>query len=417
MKQKIMEIVKDILIVLLICSLLLLAIMVIPRQSIRSVPWLSKVVQPLAPVLGLSEAELTPVAEAVTISESARPVAVSVMNHSGRSTAMWDEERLNAEMDVFSSMLEQALDQAAQFNVVSRSQLYAALSGQSVYLRYGAPQPAAVFASWFDATLPAQLPNLDGCALAVQNSVVMLYLIGEENYAAETGIPAQTLLSVLEAYDPDGSQFVFETELALEPLSLVPAQDSTVAAVTRTNPADSRYAEALATALGFNPYGEGRYMDDQGTVSFNETGSSLTIGADGLVTYTDQNTSFMADSADSTDLARCARRFVEILLDNVSGEGRVYLSHLEQNGGNAVCRFDYYIDGVLVDLPQAPVVITFTDRAITRADVQLHAFVPTGKLIHPLPVMQAAALLSEGSALELIYQIHADGTLSAGWRR
>jgi len=417
MKRRIIEIAKDILIVLLICSLLLLTLMVIPEQTIRSVPWLSRLVQPLAPVLGYSDTELTTSVKSTVVSDGAGPIAISVKNAAGRHTALWDFAQLDEDLEVFTPIVTKAMEQAQQFRAVSPGQLNAALGQSGVYLHYADSQPISVLSSWFDTSLPATLPDMEGCALVVQNDAIVLYLIGEDSYASDTGISSEELLPVLNQFEPDGSVFAFETTYALDPLSLLPAEGSTVPAVTRSNPCDARYTEDLATALGFNPYGEGRYLDDHGTLSFSETGTSLTVTADGLITYKDQTSHFTAKMSDPADPARCARQFVDLLLDNVSGEGRLYLSSVKQDGTTVICSFDYFICGVPVDLPQSPVVVTISNGAITEASAQLHAFIPTGKEIHPLPTAQAAALLPAGYPLELIYQFMADGSLSAGWHR
>ena len=57
MKKRLLELGKDLLIALLLCSLLLLAVAAVPVETIRDNPGLSKLLQPLAPLLGLPEAE------------------------------------------------------------------------------------------------------------------------------------------------------------------------------------------------------------------------------------------------------------------------------------------------------------------------------------------------------------------------
>ena len=417
MKHRIIEICKNILIVLLVGSLLLLTIAAIPTQSIRSVTWLSRLLQPFAPLMGWNEAELTYVAEAYPVTDAARPIAISIMNDAGRYTAMWDFDRLDAELETFSSYLGQAMDNAKSFHEVSDSQIQAALRTHSVYFAYGAPQQTAVLASWYDSSLSSAIGSVDGCILAVEENTLSLYLLGETSYAASTSISADSLLSILADYEPDGSSFAFETQYALHPLRLISGKRHTVPAVTLSTDLDANSLDALATALGFNPYGEGRYTDDAGTVSFSEDGTSLEVTADGSITYFAQTARFSADSTRPEILAQTAQQFVDTVFDGVTGEGRLYLSRLTQSGSQTVCHFDYYISGVQLVMSQAPVVITFTDHAITQAQVQRYSFISTSKTLYPLPIAQAAALLPEGSKLELTYYIDASGTLSAGWKR
>ena len=209
MKHRIIEICKNILIVLLVGSLLLLTIAAIPTQSIRSVTWLSRLLQPFAPLMGWNEAELTYVAEAYPVTDAARPIAISIMNDAGRYTAMWDFDRLDAELETFSSYLGQAMDNAKSFHEVSDSQIQAALRTHSVYFAYGAPQQTAVLASWYDSSLSSAIGSVDGCILAVEENTLSLYLLGETSYAASTSISADSLLSILADYEPDGSSFAF----------------------------------------------------------------------------------------------------------------------------------------------------------------------------------------------------------------
>ena len=417
MKHRIIEICKNILIVLLVGTLFLLSVAAIPTQSIRSVSWLSRLLQPLAPLMGWSEAELTYVAEAYPVTDAAKPIAVSVMNDAGRYTAMWDFSRLDAELDTFSPFFSQAMDSAKNFHQVSDSQIQAALRTHSVYFAYGAPQHPAVLASWYDSELNPSVGNVDGCILAAEENVLVLYLLGETSYAATTSVSADELLSVLAAYEPDGSSFAFESQQTLSSLSLIPGTRPCAPAVTISTDMDARALDALATTLGFNPYGEGRYTDDYGTVSFSEDGTSLEVTADGSITYFAETARFSAESTKPAVLVQTAQQFVDIVFDGVAGEGRLYLSRLTQSGEQTVCHFDYYIAGVRVVMTPAPVVITFTDRAITQAQVQRYGFISTSKTIYPLPITQAAALLPEGSKLELTYQIGPDGSLSAGWKR
>ena len=58
MKQSLVEAGKTALIVVLVCSLILLFAASIPTDAIRSTPWLSTLLRPVAPMLGLPSAEL-----------------------------------------------------------------------------------------------------------------------------------------------------------------------------------------------------------------------------------------------------------------------------------------------------------------------------------------------------------------------
>lgn len=417
MKQRLLESGKNILIVLLICSLLLLSASALPAQSIRSVPWLSKLLQPVAPLLGLPEADLTYVAQAMQVTDAARPIAISVKHDAGRHTAMWDFAELDRTFEVFSPILGQALDQAENFNLVTEAQILQALEGRSVFFRYSHALPGMLPASWLGGTLEAAVGDIHTYILSAEDDTVVLYLLGKENYSAATDLSGSVLLSLLQTCAPDGSQFAFESELPLSPLSLLPGTSPAVPAFTLSNPCDNRYVNALATDLGFNPYGESRYTDDLGTVRFSETNASLEITASGLVTFRAEADRYQALSVQPQDLVDAARELIDRITADIPGDGRLYLSNLTVSGTTAICTFDYFISGIPVAMAGEAACVTFEDRSVTEAAVQVLAFTGTGKTIRPLPVTQAAAVLGEGSTLEMSYCVGADDTVSAGWQQ
>lgn len=417
MKHRTWELIKDILIVLLIVTLLLLALAALPSSSIRSMPRISRLLHPIAPLLGWNEAELTYVAEASPVTDAAAPIAISIMNDTGRHTVMWNFSKLDSELDHFSSFVTQALTNSKNFRQVSDSQVQSALKGSSLYLRYDTPQHPSVLASWFDSKLEAAISPVDRCILAAENGFIVLYLLGETSYAATTNLSAEPLLAALAAYEPDGSMFAFEGGYALSPLSLIPGSRPAVPALSLSVPLTARSIDSLATDLGFNPYGESRYTDDSGVETFSEEGSSLVVRPDGAISYRSETAQFSADTATPEALTQTAVQFVEAVFGSITGEGRLYLSALTQEEDRTICKFDYYISGVPLVMPESAVVITFTEQAITEAHVAFYTFTATGKMIYPLPIAQAAALLEEGQPLEMTYRISADGVLSAGWSR
>ncbi|MBQ2928785.1 MAG: hypothetical protein IJO88_06855 [Oscillospiraceae bacterium] len=416
MKERLIESLKNITIVLLSCTLLLLTLFAIPAPSIEDRPWLAGLLQPVAPLLGLSEAELTQVAQAQSVRDAARPIAVSVMAEGGRHTAMWDRNALDATFERFAPHLRIALDSAGQFAYTSTEQVQAALSDRSVYLRYPAPLPASLIASWLGTSLEAAVGEVDTCILSAAGDTVQLYLLGPNvSYCANTGTEPDLLRTLLQTFLPDGSAFAFETDYDLAPLSLLPGAAPAVPAITASASCDSRYIDALATAMGFNPYGESRYTDDRGNVRFSETGASLEIDPGGKITYRGESRRFTADSDQPEALAETARQLTELIFRDVPGEGRLYLTGFSQEGGTTVCRFNYMLSGIPLCVANDAATITFTENTVTEAVVQVWSFTGTGKTVYPLPIPQAAAMLPKGSALEMGYCINTDLTLSAGW--
>ena len=416
--RRLIELLKSILIVLLICSLVLLTVAAVPTHTLREIPWLASLLQPIAPLLGLPQAELAYVAPSPAIVDAARPVAISVRNSAGRSTAQWDFNTLDARFDSLGSFLGQALDTSEIFTKVSDTQLQTALSGSSAYFSYGEALPPALLASWLGGSLEAAVPDAESCLLALNGSQVQLYLIGETSYAADTPLSAEELSALLESFRPDGSRFAFETDYRLSPLSLIPGDVIVLPGGTVSTPLSSRYVEQLATDLGFNPYAENRYTDSEGAVHFSEANCALAVEATGTITLTSAAEGrFAAAGPDLPALVEAARQLADLATGDTLGDGRLYLSGVRRTDSETVCTFDYLFSGLPVILDGGSAAsVTFSGLSVTQMTVRPRGFAANDATLYPLPVAQAAALLADGSRLELQYRVTADGILDAGWK-
>lgn len=112
MKRRVQELIKDVVIVVLAVSLIVLAVLSLPAQSIRKSPFLSSLLQPLASLLGLEQAELAYLEVKEPVMDAALPLAISVNTETGRSTAIWDFDALDSAFETLGGALGQALDTA-----------------------------------------------------------------------------------------------------------------------------------------------------------------------------------------------------------------------------------------------------------------------------------------------------------------
>lgn len=419
MKTKLWEMGKSLLILILIFSLLFLTAAAMPAEMIRSTPWLSTLLQPIAPLLGLSQAELTYVQEAGALTDAAQPLMISVRNSSGRSTAQWDFTALDAAYETLGGMLGEALDTAGAFTATSPRHVQAALSGESACFDFRFRLPAQLLASWLDAGCQDDTPAGTVYVLAIEDGQVNLYLSGSGSYRATTQVSASALEELLEQFKPDGSQFGFETGTQLAALTVIPAQAPAVAAGTGTSPCDNRYMEALATALGFNPYDDTRYTDSSGVTYFSETNCSLQISSDGAILLTSSSADrFQAAGTSLEILVEEARQLLMVAEGDVLGNARLYLSGVTQSDSTTVCTFDYILGGVPVSYSKdSAAVVTFDGSAVTELRLQATKFSLTSETLKIMPPAQAIAILPSGGKLELEYHCTYSGSLSAGWRK
>lgn len=410
------EFLKNLVILLLLGCLILLAAASVPTETIRSSPWLSGLLQPVAPLLGLPQAELTYVEAALPVLDAAQPVMISVRNSLGRTTAQWDFQALDDTFDDLGGTLGQALDTAGEFSEVTQKELENALSGVSVYFSYGVTLPADLLASWLDASVTADAPDANACVLSLEADLVRLYLVGDRICAAATGVQPNVFSHMLELYKPDGSQFAFEAGLALSPLSLLPSDSSKLYGADISSPADSRYTEQLATNFGFNPYDDTGFTDAAGITYFSEANCALQLSEDGRLSLTSTAADrFQASGSSPEALVEEARRLVELAAGAVIGDARLYLTAIRQEGERTVCTFDYFYAGIPVELGSGhAATVAFLGSSMIQMDLQLLSFTTTVPQLYLLPAAQAAAIIPDGASLTARYYA-ANAALTVEW--
>ncbi len=417
MKKSVLEAVKTGLIILLIFSLVLLFAASIPSDAIRSTPWLSTVLQPLAPLLGLPAAELAYVADAQLEQSAAQPMTISIRNSSGRHTAQWDFAALDAAYETLGSMLGQALDTAEPLTVVRQFLLTQALARPSVCFDYGFPLPASLVAAWLDAAPEQELPSSIQYVLVLEDDQVWLYLQGASCLRAPTLVDPTAFSALLEQFSEDGSQFAFEAQSHLSSLSILPAAAPSVRAARIETLCTTRYVETLANDLGFNPYDDSRYTDSTNVTHFSEPGGSLKISADGDIRFAATSERITADGSSPERLVETARTLLSLAVDSSESGARLYLSGFSQKEAVTVCTFEYVLNGVPVRWADGPAAeVTFTGKTVTELNVRAVRFAFTGQPQKLLPPVQAAAVLPKNGSLQLQYHAAAE-KLAVGWAK
>ena len=420
--RRLLELGKDLLIVFLVLANLTLAIMCLPTKTLTKTPWLAGALRPFAGLFGLNEAELTYTAPATgsTIIGAAQPIAVTLQTDAGRQSAQYDFAALDTLYSQYGGLLAQALDSAEAPQACTRAEVYRALRGTSAAFCFPGAIAPSVLGAWLNVRAP-EAEAAQWYLLAQTGQSVTLYLLGDSCQAASTTLAPETLVAELAAAVPDGSFFAFESGeapySALDPFSLVSASEPMVCTGLSANPCDARFISALATRIGINPYADARYVASDGTTSFTETGLTLRVSAQGRIELLIQQADprFQSASAAARDRIEAARSLLSTLTGDSYGEARVYLQSYQADGQSAVCTFGYYLSGIEVVPRGGGIEICFDGTQISRASVLYRTFSGTTDAAPLLPAAQAAACLSDGAPLRLLYAESAGGTLSAGW--
>ena len=182
-------------------------------------------------------------------------------------------------------------------------------------------------------------------------------------------------------------------------------------------PATRRFISALAAQIGINPYGDARFVDNDGTTSFTETNLSLRVSAQGQILLqvlqadppVPERISGRArphrggaEPAQQPDRRRLRRRArLPAVLYRGRHAGRVHLrllSFRRRGGGRQRHR-----DPLRRHADHAG------QRPYRRFTLDLQ---PAALL----PAAQAAACLPRGGTLRLLYAENAGGELAVGWQ-
>ena len=423
MKHRLLEIGKDLLIVLLVLVNLVLAIMCLPRKTLTETKWLAGALRPFAGLFGLNEAELTYTlpSSGNTITGAAQPVLISLNTEAGRQSAQYSFDALDELYSQYGSLLAQALESGAELQSSTRAAFNRALLGQSAVFCYPGAVSPEVVGAWLNVRAPSGAAA-QWYLLAAEPDGIALYLLGEDCQVMHTGLSSDALTQQLQTVIPDGSSFALEADgapyAALDPLSLVSASSAAVHDAAGSNPCDARFISTLATKIGINPYGDARFVDNDGTTSFTETGLSLRVSAQGniLLQIQQEDARFQSASASASDRIEAARSLLSELTGGQYGEARVYLQSYTEQDGEAVCTFGYYLSGIAVQAQEGGIEIRFSGRQITRASVLCRSYTQQTQTAALLPAAQAAACLPKGGTLRLLYAEDAAGQLHAGWQ-
>lgn len=423
MKRRIIEFLKDILIVILVIAILALTILALPTQTIASSPFLSKLVTPFAGVLGIDQAELVYTETAVPALDAAQPLVISIRNSAGRYSCQYDFAALDGLYESLGGTLAQALETASQPSDTTQAKLYAAARGVSALLCYPAQLPCEVLGAWLGVEVLQNGEQSDIFVLSAQEGPTLrLYLYGETCRVLETQVPAEPFVQLLDSYRPDGGLFAFEDESGLYahvgPFSIISADTPKIIRAASVNPCESRFVTALVTELGFNPYGDAGYTDSAGNAFFSETACWLRISADGTLEYeSNGDNRFSAASISAQDRIEAARGLLEQIGGDVIGSARLYLTSYRLTEQGATCEFDYVLEGVPVAQhgKGAAATVTFTGRTITALNLRIRTYTLGAETYSLIPPAQAAAIVPEGTTLRIFYD-DVGGEMAAGWK-
>ena len=388
---------KNIVIVLLLCSILWLTFLALPNSLRSSLP------RPLQGLLGMEAAGESAAIPHRQVTAAGMPLSISLSKDGSRATVRRSAAALEETYRSLSPYLGQALASAGALQSATEEDLHKALE-QGALFSFGGSIPAGTLCLW----LTGQESNLAAGAsdflLSAQGKQVTLYLVGSEVFRCSTALSSSVLLGAMNT-TPDGTGFA-PAESGLHPLTLW-EQDVILPTWTASHPVTAEFATRLAVSLGLNPYGSA-YTDPSGNTVFTETHWSLAVAADGTVTVavTDSDVArFTAAENTPTEKIELVRSLLAVLTAELEGQQQLQLLSAQED----TIAFTYVLEGVPV-LPAA-CTAEFDGRTMTRLTLHLRSYQPTGSTYTMMPLSAAASLAQEGSRLTPAYSLSA----ACGW--
>jgi len=423
-RQRFLEICKDILIVGLTCSALLLAWQTPLVTQLRG--WVSPPVQAVEPA-------------ARQPGEAVEPYGLAARNSMGLYVAVYDAGQVEQAFDQLSPLLGEGFATAGTPERTSRAQWQALLESPGVYCAFQGFPPLSVLSAWmgegegrFEGRSQALLLAWDG------KQVWLCWRDGDSYYRALTQVSYTGHMdAVLEGFQPNGAAFAYalaQTDRAYEPIDpdvLIPMtvpqpQGYTVSAPDLVG--DAEALEQLLAALGFQS-GVGSAYEAGGGLTLNESGDRLRVSADGTVIFhAGEELRYPVSAQNGGRLtAEEAATAAWVLLNRAAapwkGEATAFvLTGAEEVRSGWTVTFHSRVEGIPLRMGTEgwTASVTVTDERITDFTLHLRGYTPTGEsALLPSQRLAAAALGSEtyrdsGKRLLLSYT-DAGAALTAGW--
>jgi len=354
------------------------------------------------------------------------PVRVAVTGPYGRyaSVTMTTEDE---RFDPLGRILGEVLGSARSYDTCGARVYLEVLRGTSVYYDFLNPLPLSVL------TELTGIPGEDDAfaralVVAPGDEGVELYIWdGENGYRCyETAVSRESLDAVVNQYEMGNAQFAFdglgeEDVLSISPYALFLEETPQLPVLSESLPAVEE--ERLLAALRFNPNTKSRYTEAGGTEVIMENGRALRLQADGDVLYQGGGEETLTVEAGDTptlqELVVGSTLLMDSLANLAGGDGRLYLTGVQQGTSTITMTYGYQVQGVPVQFSDGSEAgsITLSGTEVSELSLRLRQYVLTEEMSLLLPLRQALAIAEQYDGAELFigYVGGRSGRTTARW--
>ena len=423
-RRRLLELVKDVLIVLLALS----AVYLTMRTQIGGLAgwngsWLNRLFN------GKTVSLLPTVSEETEENMQLRPVRMSVqLGSGGRYGVQYDQTAVDALFDATASLLGDALGSAQKPVQVTEGAWREALSDAwGIYFDFRGTVPLTVLSASLSGAVNQALPEADvrRLLLAEEEGTVRLYYSNESTglyYACDTAEALRGHVQTAAAvYSPNGTVFAYETSYSeLAPYVMVAATQVSPKVYHAANPVaqmSESDREEMMEALGFHPQSNNSYRSGDRLI-VNEWPDRLSILDDGHVRYETSVSNepkypvgTPGEPVDAAAVAQATWPLAEQTIGQSCGAARLYLIGVVQMSEDEwMADYGYCLNGAGVELGADGYAARFIiqNGQITEFELFFRSYTDTGEQSIVLPEAQAAAAMSaqrvQGSELLLAYE-------------
>lgn len=432
-RRRLVELGKDLLIVLLACSAIYLA------ADTLLVGGLSQFWQEQTGT-GM---QVTGEREQSSVAWPVR-MAVSSWNGEGirRRGEQYDSTGCELLFQPTASLLREALSNPGPARAVTVEDWRKVLSQSSnLYFDFLGEAPLSVLSGWLSGRDNGLEETVRRLVLAAEGEQVTLYYRDERTgaYYARTAevVSAEQLNSTTQAVVDNGAFFAFELEqyAGLDGDTLLLQEPPQPRIYSAENPLsgdiqseDLSQTGRLSQLLQALSFPENSYIYSSPEQVVSSGNDRLRVSTSGVVRYTvmeGEQSRYLVPAQDGQptafEVAKACRQLADGTVGAMAGEARLYLQEIRQTQDGWQVDFGYCLDGARVQVGEAGYAARFQvqDGEITQFVLQLRSYTQTGERSIVLPEQQAMAAMEamghQGGELALAYQDMGDSTVSAGW--
>lgn len=354
----------------------------------------------------------------------AKPVTMVVTGDVGaRCGIKYDEAQLNAMYERTVNIFGEALGSATKPEKCSENDWREALMLPGIYLDYEVELPVSALVTWLGMSALNDNDSFASRFAVVidRSAAVNVYYADETSfYRCGSAAAAESLMTVMQEFLPNGAYFAFESEEVDEmvsPYTLVMPSISDKYILEPRNMMDEKgMRDRLADMLGMNILGGASYAEKNGTMVYVGVNGILRVNADGAVNYSATNYEYAEDElirdTDADELIERAFGIVSNIRAGYGGKEKLYVSDIEVDEDSCAVSFSYYVDGTaIVQRSGSAAAVMFSGGRLVALDMWMRSYHASAEKATLLPELQAAAIaggIDKNSDLKLVY--HDDGT-------